>query len=346
MALPWAEVWNWPWRPISALPATMPKWGSRKSPGCHSGLWRTSGAPIGPEKGHALELIMTAGWSMPNRLCKLVWWTMLLHRGVAPLARKLAQKNSNLRGHCCCHWSRKCRLWGWWKWFRCRDYRFRQMLWYSRFCGGYPSLSGKENQISQESNRTYSIIYWIIPLYFLSLKDLNLSKHAFPTHQRAVVAQKTGSQQIFEHRHDTLDEYLNFCEVEGETADTNKTKVHRGIPEDFCKQGRVPTFGMGYSANHIKGCEHGCVYCYARNSHEYWGYGAGLDFERNILVKKTRPNCWRNPAAQGIGRGYHRVFGNTDCLTHRTETGNHARVLKTHVQWKNPRASSLKMPWS
>ena len=44
---------------------------------------------------------------------------------------------------------------------------------------------------------------------------------------------------------------------------------------------------MDYSLNPYQGCEHGCIYCYARNSHEYWGYGAGLDFERVILVKKN-----------------------------------------------------------
>ena len=39
-----------------------------------------------------------------------------------------------------------------------------------------------------------------------------------------------------------------------------------------------PDVGMWYSMNPYKGCEHGCIYCYARNAHEYWGYSAGLDF--------------------------------------------------------------------
>lgn len=50
-----------------------------------------------------------------------------------------------------------------------------------------------------------------------------------------------------------------------------------------------PDVGMGYSMNPYAGCEHGCIYCYARNVHEYWGYSAGLDFERKIIVKKN--NC-------------------------------------------------------
>src|SRR3546814_7796301 len=38
-----------------------------------------------------------------------------------------------------------------------------------------------------------------------------------------------------------------------------------------------------------QGCEHGCIYCYARNTHEYWGFSAGLDFESKIIVKKNAP---------------------------------------------------------
>ncbi|MFT3978873.1 MAG: PA0069 family radical SAM protein [Ferruginibacter sp.] len=51
--------------------------------------------------------------------------------------------------------------------------------------------------------------------------------------------------------------------------------------------------GMGYSMNPYAGCEHGCIYCYARNVHEYWGYSAGLDFEQKILVKKNAPELLR-----------------------------------------------------
>ncbi|RYF77379.1 MAG: radical SAM protein, partial [Chitinophagaceae bacterium] len=51
--------------------------------------------------------------------------------------------------------------------------------------------------------------------------------------------------------------------------------------------------GIDEWENPYQGCEHGCIYCYARNSFEYWGYSAGLDFETKILVKKNAPELLR-----------------------------------------------------
>src|ERR1044071_9858211 len=50
---------------------------------------------------------------------------------------------------------------------------------------------------------------------------------------------------------------------------------------------------MMYRMNPYAGCEHGCIYCFARNVHEYWGYSAGLDFESKIIVKKNAPKLLR-----------------------------------------------------
>ncbi|MBL0234339.1 MAG: PA0069 family radical SAM protein [Chitinophagaceae bacterium] len=75
-----------------------------------------------------------------------------------------------------------------------------------------------------------------------------------------------------------------------------------------------PDVGMGYSMNPYAGCEHGCIYCYARNAHEYWGYSAGIDFESRIIVRKNAPQLFRkfllnkNWDASPI-----MLSGNTDC---------------------------------
>jgi DNA repair photolyase len=54
-----------------------------------------------------------------------------------------------------------------------------------------------------------------------------------------------------------------------------------------------PDVGFRYSLNPYRGCEHGCPYCYARPTHEYLGYDAGLDFETRILVKRDAARLFR-----------------------------------------------------
>lgn len=75
-----------------------------------------------------------------------------------------------------------------------------------------------------------------------------------------------------------------------------------------------PDLGMMYSLNPYQGCEHGCIYCYARNTHEYWGFSSGLDFESKIIVKKNAPALLEkfilHPDWQPVPIS---VSGNTDC---------------------------------
>ncbi|MCH5600663.1 PA0069 family radical SAM protein [Niabella ginsengisoli] len=75
-----------------------------------------------------------------------------------------------------------------------------------------------------------------------------------------------------------------------------------------------PDVGMAYSMNAYAGCEHGCIYCYARNVHEYWGYSAGLDFERKIIVKKNAPQLLRKQLMHPKWEVMPIMLsGNTDC---------------------------------
>jgi DNA repair photolyase len=75
-----------------------------------------------------------------------------------------------------------------------------------------------------------------------------------------------------------------------------------------------PDVGHGFSMNPYQGCEHGCIYCYARPTHSYWGYGPGLDFERKIMVKLDAPRLleelFRKPSWKAAPI---MLSGNTDC---------------------------------
>jgi DNA repair photolyase len=76
----------------------------------------------------------------------------------------------------------------------------------------------------------------------------------------------------------------------------------RARPETVCLPDRSrsvvarndsPDVGFEVSLNPYRGCEHGCAYCYARPTHEYLGFSAGLDFETKILVKHDAPALLR-----------------------------------------------------
>ncbi|CAN5893882.1 PA0069 family radical SAM protein [soil metagenome] len=93
-----------------------------------------------------------------------------------------------------------------------------------------------------------------------------------------------------------------------------QTEFFRENPQKIINRVESPDLGLSYSMNPYQGCEHGCVYCYARNSHQYWGYGAGLDFERKIIVKENAPSVLaaqlENPNWKVMPM---MLAGNTDC---------------------------------
>ena len=102
-------------------------------------------------------------------------------------------------------------------------------------------------------------------------------------------AQQNVPNKFEELKHITDAEFLEYCHKEGEEASDIKTRFQEVFPKTIVNKVNSPDVGMEYSLNPYQGCEHGCIYCYARNSHEYWGYSAGLDFEKQILVKKNSP---------------------------------------------------------
>lgn len=92
------------------------------------------------------------------------------------------------------------------------------------------------------------------------------------------------------------------------------TKYFLDNTKDILAKNDSPDISFNYSLNPYRGCEHGCIYCYARPTHEYLGFSAGLDFETRIFVKKSAPELLekkfhsRSWQPQVVA-----LSGNTDC---------------------------------
>ncbi|MDO6674720.1 PA0069 family radical SAM protein [Tenacibaculum sp. 1_MG-2023] len=127
-------------------------------------------------------------------------------------------------------------------------------------------------------------------------------------------AQHNAHNKFIQHQHEVLDDFLNYCEAENESADNNKTTYLEIYPKTILNKVTSPDIGFSYSMNPYQGCEHGCIYCYARNTHEYWGYSAGLDFERKILYKANAPELLEKKLRSRNWQPQNIMFsGNTDC---------------------------------
>jgi len=73
-----------------------------------------------------------------------------------------------------------------------------------------------------------------------------------------------------------------------------RTQFLRDRSSSIISYNDSPDIGFEASLNPYRGCEHGCIYCYARPTHEYLGFSSGLDFETKIMVKEDAPRLLRN----------------------------------------------------
>ncbi len=91
------------------------------------------------------------------------------------------------------------------------------------------------------------------------------------------------------NRFDRLRAEIDPDELEEEELRSVKTELFRDTTRKILSENNSPDIPFRYGLNPYRGCEHGCVYCYARPTHEYLGFSAGLDFETKIVVKHDAP---------------------------------------------------------
>ncbi|MDZ7605762.1 MAG: PA0069 family radical SAM protein [Cyclobacteriaceae bacterium] len=101
--------------------------------------------------------------------------------------------------------------------------------------------------------------------------------------------------------------------IDESSSPNSKRQIIIEHPQKIISKNTSPDIPFNYSINPYQGCEHGCVYCYARNVHTYWGYSAGMDWETKIIAK---PNAAKLLEKEFLKKSYLPetiiLSGNTD----------------------------------
>ena len=146
--------------------------------------------------------------------------------------------------------------------------------------------------------------------------------------------------QVNTHNRFNKQTYVNaFPEmIDEEMVQEEQTQYIEVFPKTIVNEVKSPDIPGMYSMNPYQGCEHGCLYCYARTTHEYWGYSAGLDFERKILVKKNAPELLEKAFQKKNWESSPIMFsGNTDCyqpIERKLEITR--KMLEVCLKYKHP----------
>ncbi|WP_421895479.1 PA0069 family radical SAM protein [Marinoscillum sp.] len=148
-------------------------------------------------------------------------------------------------------------------------------------------------------------------------------------------AQFNPSNPFFKHAvgqfHDEgIDEYTH--------EERPTTTIFHESPKNVLSKNNSPDLQFTYSVNPYQGCEHGCVYCYARNSHTYWGFSAGLDFERKIIVKDKVAAMLEAQLSKVTWKPQPIMLsGNTDCYQPIEKDLKLTRgILEVMLKYRNP----------
>jgi len=117
-----------------------------------------------------------------------------------------------------------------------------------------------------------------------------------------------------------------------------KVGVYEDATREILSRNDSPDLDFRWSVNPYRGCFHACAYCYARPSHEYWGFGAGTDFESKLIAKPQAASLLRDAFMRPSWKGDLIVFsGNTDCYQPLEATYGLTRAcLEVCGEFRNP----------
>lgn len=101
-------------------------------------------------------------------------------------------------------------------------------------------------------------------------------------------------------RRQTVDDGWQFADADHEPGPATQVMVEQA--RTIITRNRSPDIFFDLSINPYRGCEHGCIYCYARPNHGYVGLSPGLDFETRLFAKTNAPELFRSE----IGRTAYR----------------------------------------
>lgn len=123
-----------------------------------------------------------------------------------------------------------------------------------------------------------------------------------------------------------------------ESAPHVTTQVFEEDAGDILSHNNSPDLPFRWSVNPYRGCFHACAYCYARPTHQYWGFGAGTDFESKLIVKPNAADALRTAFLRPSWNGERVVFsGNTDCYQPLEATYALTRAcLTVCAEFRNP----------
>ncbi|MBI1315297.1 PA0069 family radical SAM protein [bacterium] len=152
-----------------------------------------------------------------------------------------------------------------------------------------------------------------------------------PAYLKGKGAQTESANRFLQHRY--VDEDTGA--VHAEPAKPTATAV---FPKTVLNRITSPDVPDAWGLNPYQGCEHGCSYCYARPTHEYWGYGPGLDFEQKLLYKSEAAQLLRQHfEAKNWTPDVVLLSGNTDCYQPLERTLRLTRsLLEVFVEYRNP----------